>query len=228
MEQKKHPEKDYRKRSGQFFLIGLIVALGSSLVAFEWATFEENVIRIPEPIGPVFVEDEPPIRLTERKAPKLPEPVKLAPQPDPDPDPTPGPEPDPDPNPDPEPIIDTAGFNSGFEPEPTVSDNLPIKIAEQMPEFRGGINAMYKYLGKNLNYPKYAREINEEAKVYVQFIVNKDGSISDVESLKKVGYGFDEEAIRVVKSMPKWKPGKQGGKKVRVIYVLPINFTLKR
>jgi protein TonB len=83
------------------------------------------------------------------------------------------------------------------------------------------------YLGRNLRYPEAAREINIEGKVMVRFVVNEDGSISDVEVLRGIGGGCDEEAKRVVAGMPKWKPGKQEGKAVKVYFMLPISFKLE-
>lgn len=103
------------------------------------------------------------------------------------------------------------------------SDNITVTFAEQMPEFNGNLMA---YLSENIVYPSMAEENNIEAKVITQFIVEIDGSISNVEIIKKMGWGFDEEALRVVKAMPNWKPGKQNGKPVRVLYTLPIHFKI--
>lgn len=102
-------------------------------------------------------------------------------------------------------------------------DDPILSFAEQMPEFNGDLMA---YLSENIVYPSMAEENNIEAKVITQFIVEIDGSISNVEIIKKKGWGFDEEAIRVVKAMPNWKPGKQNGKPVRVLFILPINFKI--
>jgi protein TonB len=113
------------------------------------------------------------------------------------------------------------------DPEPLVPEDNVILIAEVMPKFPGDEPAMYGYLNENTKYPKLALDNGIEAKLFVQFIVNKDGSISDIKVLNPQGFGFDEEATRVISNMPKWKPGKQGGKKVSVYFVLPINFALK-
>lgn len=225
MEQKKDPRKDFRKRSFQFFLIGLVVAFSSTLVAFEWRTSEYYTPPDLPVVGIEIEEVEPPIRIFVKKPPSLPTPPKVAPQPDPVPDPVPAPMPDPDPNPKPEPIIKFV--DPGFEPEPFVPEVVaPVKWAEKMPMFKGGEPALYAYLAKNIKYPKFAMDQDIEAKLFVEFIVNTDGSISDVKVLRGEGYGFDEEAARVIKEMPNWIPGQQGGKKVRVIYVIPINFAL--
>jgi periplasmic protein TonB len=103
----------------------------------------------------------------------------------------------------------------------------PFVIVEQMPDFPGGTEELMKFLHKNTQYPQMARETSIQGTVYVQFVVNKDGKISAVKILRGIGGGCDEEAIRVVKSMPDWKPGKQNGVAVPVFFQLPIKFTLK-
>ena len=103
----------------------------------------------------------------------------------------------------------------------------PTFIAvEQMPEFPGGQEGLVNYLVENLNYPEKAKAKKITGKVYVSFVVEKDGSISNVKVLRDIGYGCGEEAVRVVKAMPRWKPGMQRGKNVRVQYTLPLNFQL--
>ena len=99
--------------------------------------------------------------------------------------------------------------------------------AEVMPEFPGGEQAMMDFVAKNVTYPKEAMEKEISGRVLVGFIVEKDGSITETEVVKGIGGGCDEEAVRVVKAMPKWKPGKQKGKPVRVHFMLPITFKLK-
>lgn len=100
-------------------------------------------------------------------------------------------------------------------------------IAETMPEYPGGQAAMLKFIVKNIEYPTIAQENRVAGKVYVRFVVNKDGSISDVKSVRGISPELNQEAIRVIKMMPKWKPGTQRGEPVRVTFTLPINFTLK-
>jgi len=106
-------------------------------------------------------------------------------------------------------------------------EDEPFVAVEQMPEFPGGIGELGKYLGKNLRYPAQARNANISGKVFVAFVVGSDGTIRDVTVSKGIGYGCDEEAIRVVKSMPKWKPGRQSGRSVPVRYSLPIVFKME-
>ncbi|GAB3329654.1 hypothetical protein GCM10027299_33360 [Larkinella ripae] len=100
-------------------------------------------------------------------------------------------------------------------------------VVEQNPEFPGGMAALGQFLSKNIRYPPAASRANVSGRVFVSFVVNTDGSIQDVSVLKGLGFGTDEEAMRVVKAMPKWRPGKQSGRPVRVKYNLPINFQLE-
>ena len=224
MEQKKAPQKDYRRQSSQYFLIGLIVALSTTLLAFEYRTVTETKVEVESgEILIVLPDDLPPVTLAKRPSPPPP-PAPIPPSPEPDPVIT---EPLVEPIPEPVVIKVTEPFIIGNEPEPPVVEIETFKIVEQMPEFPNGESGLYDFLAENTKYPGYALDNGIEAKLFVQFIVNKDGSISDVEVLNPQGYGFDEEAIRVVSAMPKWKPGKQRGKKVRVYFVLPINFALK-
>ncbi|MDP4207778.1 MAG: TonB family protein [Bacteroidota bacterium] len=97
---------------------------------------------------------------------------------------------------------------------------------EQMPDFPGGTEALSKFLSDNLKYPPTASEMGIQGRVYVKFVVNKRGEISNVTVLRGIGGGCDEEAIRVVKKMPAWKPGKQNGQPVMVYFTLPVLFKL--
>ena len=100
-------------------------------------------------------------------------------------------------------------------------------IVQEQPEFVGGTAKMLEYIQKNIKYPMMARESDIQGTVYVYFVVEPDGSISNVKLARGIGAGCDEEAIRVVNSMPKWKPGKQRGTAVRVSFTLPIIFKLQ-
>jgi protein TonB len=99
-------------------------------------------------------------------------------------------------------------------------------VVEQPPMFPGGMAELGKFLSKNLKYPRQASQSNIEGTVYVNFVVDSHGKISEVKILKGIGYGCDEEAERVVRAMPAWAPGKQGGRGVSVRYNLPIKFKL--
>lgn len=104
------------------------------------------------------------------------------------------------------------------------TNNEIVTWTEQMPEFQGNLSA---YLQKNLRYPDFAKENNIEGRVIIQFVVNEDGSIGNAIIKKGIGGGCNEEALRVVNTMPKWKPGMQNGKPLKVYYTLPITFMLQ-
>lgn len=115
-------------------------------------------------------------------------------------------------------------------PEPTevpVPNSSPVlDIAEEQPVFPGGQGAMHQFIQRNISYPFMAKENGVQGKVFVSFIVETDGSLSNIKVIRGIGHGCDEEAIRVIKKMPRWQPGKQRGKPVRVRYSLPIHFRL--
>lgn len=106
-------------------------------------------------------------------------------------------------------------------------DDKVYEVVEVMPEFPGGQSELLKYLARNIKYPAESFKNKEEGKVQMAFIVNKDGSISDVRVLKSATPALDAEAIRVIKSMPTWTPGKNKGKAVRVSYTAPIYFKIQ-
>jgi TonB family protein len=101
-------------------------------------------------------------------------------------------------------------------------------IVENMPMFRGGERKLMEFIGNNVVYPKEAIDAGIEGRVFVEFYIEKDGTVCDAKVLRGIGYGCDEEALRVIGLMPKWYPGKQRGKAVRVRYTLPINFKLSK
>ena len=105
------------------------------------------------------------------------------------------------------------------------SAEKPYSFVDQMPVSKVNLNT---YLSENLHYPREARTANIQGKVIVRFVVDEKGKISNSEIMKGIGGGCDEEALRVVKNMPQWTPGKQGGKTVKVWYTLPINFKLSK
>ena len=108
----------------------------------------------------------------------------------------------------------------------TKKNNMVFDVVEVMPQFPGGTIAMLKYIMENIKYPKQIMEEGIQGRVTVSFIVEKDGRVSNVRLLRSVQSALDKEAIRVVKSMPKWTPGKQNGKPVRVRFNLPVMFKL--
>ena len=108
----------------------------------------------------------------------------------------------------------------------TSKEDTVYQIVEEMPKFPGGEEAMFKFISENVKYPQEAKDKNISGRVFVNFVVEKDGSVDEVNVLRSIGGGCDEEAVRVVKSMPKWTPGKQKGKPVRVSYIIPFVFKL--
>lgn len=112
------------------------------------------------------------------------------------------------------------------EPLPEEEVEEVFVIVETRPEPVGGMQAFYDYLNANLKYPAEARQMRISGRVYVQFIVEKDGSISNIEVVKGIGGGCDEEAVRVLGNAPAWKPGKQRGRPVKVKMTIPIFFTI--
>jgi protein TonB len=110
----------------------------------------------------------------------------------------------------------------------TPKTDAPFITVEIMPQYQGGMKEMVKFLQKNLKYPKAAERANIEGKVYVSFVIGASGEISQVQVIKGVGFGCDEEAVRVINKMPNWTPGVQGGRKVSVKYTLPISFNLTK
>lgn len=116
------------------------------------------------------------------------------------------------------------------EVTPAASQNTEEEVfvvVEEDPEFPGGMDALYQYLASNIRYPEKAKKEKIEGRVFVSFVIEKDGSVSNIKVLRDIGGGCAEEAMRVVQAMPKWKPGRQRGKRVRTQYTLPINFNLK-
>ena len=124
------------------------------------------------------------------------------------------------------PVLDTLK-EYVFEPKEDEDRPGVYVIVEQMPEFPGGDKGFYQYIADNIKYPAKAREKGIKGLVYVNFIVEPDGSVSNIKVLREIGGGCDEEAVRVVESMPKFKPGMQDGEAVRVSYTVPVFFRLE-
>ncbi|RKX17639.1 MAG: energy transducer TonB [Candidatus Zixiibacteriota bacterium] len=113
-----------------------------------------------------------------------------------------------------------------IQPQEEEEEILNFYVIENKPEFPGGQAAMFKYIAEHTKYPEIAKENGITGKVFVQFVIGKDGKVTDVKVIRGIDPYLDKEALRVVKSMPKWKPGSQRGKAVKVSFQLPINFTL--
>ena len=119
----------------------------------------------------------------------------------------------------------TLGAQAQVKNQPNISQEV-YDVVEEMPVFPGGIQGMIKFLSENISYPKEAQKKKISGRVLVSFVVEKNGSVSEVQTERSLYPSLDEEAVRVVKSMPNWTPGKQGGQVVRVKYTLPITFSL--
>lgn len=224
----KQPNKNLEKFRGIFFQIGIIVATSLTFLAFEWTT-PVNVYSLPTPDREIESGFEIP-ELIYNVIPAKPDFKPIAPKVNSTTfkivivDPI-NPTPDPDPFVEPDPVFDPSKWT---KKEPTTDpDPAPIAVAEVMPEFIGGTAKLFEYLGKNLKYPELAKSTGISGKVFVQFVVDKNGKIKNVEIIHGVNPLLDKEALRVVESMPDWKAGKQHGKPVSVIYNLPISFKLK-
>ena len=216
MEPKKNPEVNLEKKRGLFLQIGLVIALLVVLGAFEYKTYE----KIAYNLGALSLDD-----LEEEIIPITKQEIKPPPPPPPPPEII-------------EIVEDDVEIEDEIEIEDTESDEDEeieiieedddefFMVVENMPIFPGGDLGLMKYIQKHVKYPAIAKEYNITGKVYVSFIVDKSGSVTNVKIVRGVDKNLDAEAVRVVKSLPKYKPGKQRGKSVRVMFTIPINFTL--
>jgi len=221
MEPKKNPEVNLERKRGLFLQIGLVIALLVVLGAFEYKSYEKVAYNL----GALSLDD-----LEEEIIPITKQEVKPPPPPPPPPEVI-------------EIVEDEVEIENEIEIEDTESDEdeeIEIEeeddeeffmVVENMPEFcykgKSGDAAIFKYINHNVKYPAIAKEYNITGKVYVNFIVDKSGSVTNVKIVRGVDKNLDAEATRLLKSMPKYcKPGKQRGKSVRVMYTIPINFTL--
>ena len=229
MEIKKAPSADLERQKGFFFLLGLILSLGVLYIAFELSqkeievyqndiTYENSEMeemmqtaepeppeQAPEPPAPAVIPPEVKVVDHEVKSNtdvftevKPSEAVVVAPPPAP------------------------APIAKPVEKE----DDVIFQVVEKSAEYPGGMEALYKFLQKNLNYPAATKEAGIQGRVICQFVVNKDGSLVDVKIVKGLDPDLDRESLRVINMMPKWKPGEQSGKKVRQRYTLPVQFKL--
>lgn len=228
MEVKKSQKADLEGKKGVFFEVGLALALAILLLAFEWDTSSEEVSQFQTVAEEQIEEEIIPITQQMLKPPPPPPPApKLTDLIDIVEDDTQIDEEleiqDVDDTSENSDVISDVSEIGGYGTEDT-GDTEVFIVVEDMPSFPGG--NVQKWIAKNVKYPILAMENGIQGKVFIQFVIEKDGSITDVKVLRGVDSSLDKEAARVVKSMPKWKPGKQRGKPVRVSYTLPINFQL--
>ena len=127
-------------------------------------------------------------------------------------------------------LVALAIFCSGYTIAQTTEEEVVelINYVEKQPEFPGGTDSMFAFIQRNIKYPEEAKKAGIEGRVFVTFVVEKDGQVSDAKILRDIGGGCGEEAIRMVNIMPKWKPGTQRGNPVRVQFNLPIMFQLQK
>ena len=209
-----------------FIQIGMVISLIVAWLAFEHKSYDKREID-PSLLNREVVVDEEMVEITKQEEPK-PQPVEMPKQ-------TTQLEIVQD-----DVEVDDIEINAEVEQNEVIEEYVApevvdeevveqeiFKIVEEMPSFPGGEAKLMEYVSKNIKYPQIARETGIQGRVFVNFVVEPDGSVSNVTVLRGIGGGCDEEAMRVVKNMPKWKPGKQRGKAVRVQYMLPVNFRLQ-
>ena len=227
MEIKKSPKADLESKKSTFILIGLVVSLFVIWRVFEYKSYDKQ--SLDEFQRTVEVIEEEMVEITKQEQPK--------PQP-------PAPKPqvtqieivdneeeiedeiEIDAEVSQDEVIEEYFAPAEIEEEEIVEAEI-FKVVEVMPEFPGGAAKMMEYIQKNMKYPMMARESDIQGRVFVNFVVEPDGSISNVAVLRGIGGGCDEEAVRVVQSMPKWNPGKQRGTAVRCAFTVPIIFKLQ-
>jgi periplasmic protein TonB len=223
MEAKKTEKADLTKKTSLFFSVGLLLTMALVFMAFEWKSYEDSLVDLQGKNTNIFEEmlEVPPTEQPPPPAPIIQQPQIVE-------------------VPDEEEIKED--LNLKFDVEVTEDTKVeevvvaPVEekenvdeifsVVEESAEPKGGMPAFYKYVGEKIKYPSQARRMGVEGRVFVQFVVNRDGTIVDVVAIKGIGAGCDEEAVRIVQSAPAWKPGKQRGKPVRQKMVIPIIFKL--
>lgn len=226
MEEKKSPKANLENKKVMFTQIGLIISLLIAWMAFEHKSYDKREID-PSLLNREVVVDEEMVEITKQEEPK-PQPVEVPKQTtqleivEDDVE------------------VEDIEINAEVDQAEVIEEYVPVEveeeevveqeifqIVEEMPAYPGGDQKLMEFIAKGIKYPQIARETGIQGRVFVGFVVEPDGSVSNVKVLRGIGGGCDEEAMRVVKSMPKWKPGKQRGKAVRVSYMLPVNFKLQ-
>ncbi len=225
MEPKKNPKVDLEKKKSIFFEIGLIVALLIVFAAFEYKSYDKQTIDLSSRVVEDIQEELIPITEQKVKPPPPPPPKQVTQIKIVEDDVEVDEDIDIDVEADDETIFEE--YIPPEEDEEEVVEAEIFTVDESMPEFPGGMGELMKYLAVNIKYPPLAKESGIQGRVFINFVVEPTGAISNVKVLRGIGGGCDEEAVRVVESMPKWKAGMQRGKAVRVSYNLPVKFTLQ-
>lgn len=231
MEIKKSPKADLERGIGLNILMGMIVGIAVLFVGFEWGSKDVKVVTADEGVADIIAEEEIEITRPENTPPPPPPPpapavaevltvvaddVELEQQD----------------------IVSSEDDASAAQAETYVAPVVEeedeeesaqqiFTVVEKQPEFPGGTTELMKYLGKAIKYPVIAQENGIQGRVVCSFVVNRDGSIVDIQVMRGVDPSLDKEAIRVISEMPKWKPGEQRGKPVRVRFILPVQFRLQ-
>lgn len=222
MELKKNPNADLTRKTNLFFAIGLVISLLLVIVAFEWKSYEEvsqvdfgaldddfeEMIEIPiteqPPPPPPKIQQPEIIEVPDEE--EIEEEIEL----------------DIDLDVQEDAVVEDIVFDDAPAEEPV---ETIFEVVEEQPEPEGGMEAFYKFVGKELRYPAQANRMGVEGRVFVQFVVDEKGNVSEVKAVKGIGAGCDEEAVRVIK-LTKWKPGKQRGRAVKVRMIMPVMFKL--
>ncbi len=228
MEVKKSPKADLENKKTTWLLLGLVVVLGFMFVALEWTERDKKIDTSQAVADLIFEEEMVPITEQEQK-------IEVPPPPE---------------TPAAAEVLEIVDDQADVEETVIASSEetgqaveivyVPVQaeeeepeeqeifdVVENMPEFPGGQAALMSYLAKNIKYPTIAQENGTQGRVIIQFVVNRDGSIVDARVARGVDPYLDKEALRVVNSMPKWKPGMQRNKPVRVKYTVPVMFRLQ-
>ena len=227
MEIKKSESANLENKKFTWIVLGFVLVLAAHFVAFEWTQYEQEFSGDIIDSGDIILEEEiVPITMPEKKT--VPPPPQAVSQAE---------------------VLNIVEDDADIEETTIVSnedqaefveitDDVPIVVEEPEEEdqifqvveedatFPGGTAELMKYLQKNIKYPSICQEQGIQGRVIVQFVVEKDGSITDVQVIKAINPYLDKEAVRVVSTMPKWSPGKQRGKPVRVRFTLPVTFRL--
>lgn len=223
MEAKKTDKADLTRKSTFFFSIGLLITMALVVQAFETKQYDDSLVDLTGKNMNTFDEtmEVPPTEQPPPPAPTVQQPQVVE-------------------VPDEEEIKDDIKVNLDVEvTEDTKVQEIVVQAEEAKEETdeiftvveesatpKGGMSAFYKFVGEKVKYPPQARRMGIEGRVFVQFVINKDGTLTDVVAIKGIGAGCDEEAVRIVQSAPAWNPGKQRGKPVKQRYTLPIQFKL--
>ncbi|MCK9342938.1 MAG: energy transducer TonB [Massilibacteroides sp.] len=229
MEIKKSPKADLEKGKTINLLMGFVLALAILFVGFEWGNREIQIAKASEGVADIVAEQEIEITRPETTPPPPPPPAPVVTE-----------------------VLNVVEDNVEVADEAIVSSEddanqaqveayIPpvveeeeeeagqqiFTVVEKMPEFPGGLTALLHFVAKSIHYPVIAQENGIQGRVICAFVVNRDGSVTNAEVLRGVDPSLDKEAIRVINTMPKWTPGEQRGKPVRVKYTLPVMFRLQ-